>query len=90
MVEADVNASDDSLCDRYLSQVATMFTSGCAKGMFYSIVDSCSIAICILSIITSILMSSSLNKNSILTGLIMDYLVQEMKLASSNHILLTC
>ncbi|XP_075077545.1 dicer-like protein 4 isoform X3 [Nicotiana tabacum] len=31
MVEADVNASDDSLCDRYLSQVATMFTSGCAK-----------------------------------------------------------
>ncbi|XP_010323151.2 dicer-like protein 4 isoform X1 [Solanum lycopersicum] len=31
MVEAEVNASDDSLCDRYLSQVDTVFTSGCAK-----------------------------------------------------------
>lgn len=31
MVEAEVNASDDSLCDKYLSQVDTVFTSGCAK-----------------------------------------------------------
>ncbi|KAK4369861.1 hypothetical protein RND71_009336 [Anisodus tanguticus] len=31
MVEAEVNASDDSLCDKYLSQIDTVFTSGCAK-----------------------------------------------------------
>ncbi|XP_060171899.1 dicer-like protein 4 isoform X2 [Lycium barbarum] len=31
MVEAEVNASDDSLCDKYLRQVDTVFTSGCAK-----------------------------------------------------------
>ncbi|CAN4113157.1 unnamed protein product [Withania somnifera] len=31
MVEAEINASDDSLCDKYLSQVDRVFTSGCAK-----------------------------------------------------------
>ncbi|MCD9559829.1 hypothetical protein HAX54_018151 [Datura stramonium] len=31
MVEAEVSASDDSLCDKYLSQVDTVFSSGCAK-----------------------------------------------------------
>lgn len=31
MVEAEVNASDDSLCDKYLSQVDRVFTSGCAE-----------------------------------------------------------
>lgn len=40
MVEAEVNASDDSLCDKYLSQVDRVFTSGCAEGMFYSILGS--------------------------------------------------
>lgn len=62
MVEAEVNASDDSLCDRYLSQVDTVFTSGCAKGMFYSIARFSFVAICVLTIITSILTSSSLDK----------------------------
>lgn len=31
MVEAEINASDDSLCDKYLSQVDRVFTSGCDK-----------------------------------------------------------
>ncbi|KAM3337085.1 dicer-like protein 4 isoform X1 [Capsicum galapagoense] len=31
MVEAEVNASDDSLCDKYLSQVDRVFTSACTE-----------------------------------------------------------